>query len=49
MLWTITVVLIILWALGMTSKYRMKGFQHILMVVAIIVALLNLIQDRSIM
>jgi hypothetical protein len=46
MLWTIAVILIILWALGLVSSYTMGGFIHILLVVAIIVVLLNVIQGR---
>jgi hypothetical protein len=46
MLWTISVILIILWALGLISNYTMGGFVHILLVIAIIVVLLNLIQGR---
>ena len=46
MLWTLSVVLIILWALGLVSNYTMGGFIHILLVIAIVVVLLNLIQGR---
>ena len=46
MLWTIAVILIILWALGLVSSYTMGGFIHILLVLAVIVVLLNLIQGR---
>ncbi|MCJ7602904.1 MAG: lmo0937 family membrane protein [Desulfobulbaceae bacterium] len=46
MLWTIAMILIILWALGLVSSYTMGGFIHILLVVAIIVVLLNIIQGR---
>ncbi|MGV1099471.1 lmo0937 family membrane protein [Thiovibrio sp. JS02] len=46
MLWTIAVIMIILWALGLVSNYTMGGFIHILLVLAIIVVLLNLIQGR---
>ncbi|MBE0575184.1 MAG: lmo0937 family membrane protein [Desulfuromonadales bacterium] len=46
MLWTIAVILIILWALGLVSSYTLGGFIHILLVVAIIVVLLNVIQGR---
>jgi hypothetical protein len=48
MLWTIAVVLIILWALGLVSSYTMGGFIHILLVLAIIVVLVRLIQGRRI-
>ena len=44
MLWTIAVVLIILWALGLVTSYTMGGLIHILLVIAIIVVLLNVIR-----
>ena len=46
MLWTIAVILIVLWALGLVSSYTMGGFIHILLVIAVIVVLLNIIQGR---
>jgi hypothetical protein len=46
MLWTIFVILLILWALGMVSSYTLGGFIHILLVVAIVVVLLRVIQGR---
>jgi Family of unknown function (DUF5670) len=46
MLWTIAVILIILWALGLVSSYTMGGFIHILLVVAIVVVLLNVFGGR---
>ena len=46
MLWTISVILIILWALGLVSSYTMGGFVHLLLVLAIVVVLLNIIQGR---
>jgi hypothetical protein len=46
MLWTIAVVLIILWALGLVSSYTMGGFIHILIVLAIVVVLISVIQGR---
>jgi len=49
MLWTITVVLIVLWVLGIVSSYTMGGFIHILLVVAVISILLNIIQGRRIL
>lgn len=48
MLWTIAVILIILWLLGFVSSYTMGGFIHILLVVAIIVVIIRLIQGRNI-
>ena len=47
MLWTIAVVLLILWLLGFVSSYTMGGFIHILLVVAIIVVLVRVIQGRK--
>jgi uncharacterized membrane protein YtjA (UPF0391 family) len=46
MLWTIAVILLVLWALGMVSSYTMGGFIHILLVVAIVMVLVNLISGR---
>ncbi|MDO8721757.1 MAG: lmo0937 family membrane protein [Syntrophales bacterium] len=46
MLWTIAVVLIILWLLGLVSGYTMGYFIHILLVIAIIVVLVRVIQGR---
>ena len=46
MLWTIAVVLIVLWLLGLITSYTMGGFIHILIVVAIIIVLVNVIQGR---
>jgi hypothetical protein len=48
MLWTIAVLLLILWLLGMVSSYTLGGFIHILLVVAIIVVLIRVIQGRSV-
>jgi hypothetical protein len=46
MLYTIAVILLILWALGLVSSYTMGGFIHVLLVVAVIVVLLRVIQGR---
>ena len=46
MLWTILVILLVLWALGMVTSYTMGGLIHLLIVVAVIVLLFNLIQGR---
>lgn len=46
MLWTIVVVLGVLWLLGMVSSYTMGGLLHVLLVLAVIVVLVNLIQGR---
>lgn len=47
MLYTIAVVLIILWILGLVSSYTMGGFIHVLLVVAIIAILVRVIQGRN--
>ena len=47
MLYTIAVVLLILWALGLVSAYTMGGFIHILLVIAVVVVLLRVIGGRS--
>jgi hypothetical protein len=46
MLWTIFVILAILWLLGMVSSYTMGGFIHLLLVVAVIILLFNLLSGR---
>jgi hypothetical protein len=46
MLWTIAVILLVLWALGLVSSYTMGGFIHALLVIAIVVALIQLISGR---
>jgi hypothetical protein len=46
MLWTIAVVLLVLWALGLVSSYTMGGFIHLLLVVAVVMVLINLISGR---
>jgi len=46
MLWTIFVILLVLWLLGMVSSYTMGGFIHILLVVAVIVILVNFLSGR---
>jgi uncharacterized protein DUF5670 len=48
MLWTIAVILGVLWLLGMVSSYTMGGFIHLLLVLAIIVVLINIIQGRRV-
>jgi len=49
MLWTITVVLVILWLLGLVSGYTMGGFIHALLVVAVVVVLIRVIQGRRVL
>jgi hypothetical protein len=46
MLWTIAVILAVLWLLGMVSSYTMGGFVHLLLLLAVVVVLINLIQGR---
>ena len=46
MLWTIAVILFVLWALGLVSSYTMGGFIHLLIVAAVIVVLVRIIQGR---
>ncbi len=47
MLYTIAVVLLVLWLLGLVSSYTMGGFVHVLLVVAIVMVLVNLITGRK--
>jgi len=46
MLWTIAVILVILWALGLVSSFTMGGFIHLLLVLAVIAIVFQLIQGR---
>jgi hypothetical protein len=46
MLWTIAVLLIVLWGLGLVTSYTMGGFIHVLLVVAVVVVLVRIIQGR---
>ena len=46
MLWTIFVILIVMWLLGMVSSYTLGGFIHVLLLLAIAVVLINIIQGR---
>ncbi|PYQ52754.1 MAG: lmo0937 family membrane protein [Acidobacteria bacterium] len=47
MLWTIFVILLILWLLGMVSGATLGGFIHLLLILAIVVVLIRIIQGRS--
>lgn len=49
MLWTIAVILLVLWAVGLVSSYTMGGFIHILIVLAVIVVLVQVIQGRKVL
>jgi hypothetical protein len=46
MLWTIAVILLILWLMGLVTSYTLGGFIHILLVIAIVVVLIRVIQGR---
>ncbi len=46
MLWTLVVVLLVLWALGLATSYTVGGLLHVLLLVAVVVAVLQLIQGR---
>ena len=46
MLWTIALILIVLWLLGMVSSYTIGGFIHLLLILAVIIVLIRLIQGR---
>jgi hypothetical protein len=48
MLWTIAVVLLALWALGLVSGYTMGSFIHVLLVIAVIIVLVRVIQGRKV-
>ncbi|HYK43465.1 MAG TPA: lmo0937 family membrane protein [Thermoanaerobaculia bacterium] len=48
MLWTIFVILLILWLLGLVSGYTLGGFVHILLVIAVVVLIIRLIQGRRV-
>jgi uncharacterized membrane protein YtjA (UPF0391 family) len=49
MLWTICIILLVLWALGMATSYTAGGLIHILLVVALVVMVFRLIQGRRIL
>lgn len=48
MLWTIAVILIVLWLLGLVSSYTMGGFIHALLVIALVVIILRLVSGRKV-
>lgn len=48
MLWTIFVILLVLWALGLVTSYTMGGLIHVLLVVAVVVLIIQLIQGRRV-
>ena len=47
MLWTIFVILLVLWAIGIVSARTLGGFIHILLVIALVVLVLNLVQGHA--
>ena len=49
MLWTVAVILLVLWALGMATSVTMGGFVHILLVLAIVSVLIRVIQGRRVL
>ena len=49
MLWTLCMILIVLWLLGMVTSYTMGGLIHILLVIAVVVVLLRVIQGRRVL
>jgi hypothetical protein len=46
MLWTIFVILLVLWLLGVVTSYTLGGFIHVLLVVAVVLAIMQLLQGR---
>jgi hypothetical protein len=48
MLWTIFIILLVLWLLGLVSGYTIGGFVHILLVIAVVVLIIRLIQGRPV-
>jgi hypothetical protein len=48
MLWTIFVILLILWLLGMVTSYTLGGFIHLLLIIAVVVLLIRVIQGRRV-
>ena len=48
MLWTIAVVMLVLWALGLVSSYTMGGFIHLLLIIALVVVVVGFLQGRKV-
>jgi len=48
MLWTIFIILLVLWLLGLVSGYTMSGFIHVLLVIAVVVLIIRLVQGRAV-
>ncbi|HUU46708.1 MAG TPA: lmo0937 family membrane protein [Acidobacteriota bacterium] len=49
MLWTVAVILLVMWALGMVSGHTMSGFVHLLLVIAVVVVLVRVITGRRVL
>ncbi len=49
MLWTIVLILVVLWVLGLVSSYTMGGLIHVLLVIAVVVVLVRVIQGRKVL
>lgn len=49
MLWTIAIILIVLWLLGLVSSYTLGGFIHILLVIAVIIVLIRVIKGEKVL
>jgi hypothetical protein len=48
MLWTIFIILLVLWLLGLVSGYTLSGFIHVLLVIAVVVLIIRLVQGRAV-
>ncbi len=49
MLWTIVVILLVLWLLGLVSSYTMGGLVHVLLVIAVVIVVVRLLQGRKVL
>ena len=49
MLWTVAVILMVLWALGLVSRYTLGGFVHVLLMLALVAVLIRVIQGRRVL
>ena len=49
MLWTIAVILVVLWGLGLVTSYTIGGYIHVLLVLAVIVVLVRVVQGRRVL
>jgi hypothetical protein len=47
-LWTIFIILLVLWLLGLVSSYTLGGFIHVLLILAIVILVINLVQGRRV-